>query len=225
MNKNLQKYKQVDDKYECPKCGKLYSKFGIGIHTWRAHGDGKEFAPKPRGTYNGVHQIWNKGLNKNNSRSIQKGINTLKQKIQSGEYKPHRTKHSKKTKYSLSIKRKKFLSENPEKHPWKKHTKFISEPCEHFKNILRQKGIEFIEEFQPLLPERFFSIDVALIHKRIGVEINGNFHYNGNNKNNSLKDYYKNRHQILESAGWTIYEIHYLDVYDNNKMTDLLSRL
>jgi ribosomal protein L37AE/L43A len=48
MNKNLQKYKQVDDKYECPKCGKLYSKFGIGIHTWRAHGDGKEFAPRPQ---------------------------------------------------------------------------------------------------------------------------------------------------------------------------------
>lgn len=121
--------------------------------------------------------------------------------------------HSEKTKNQIAKKRKKFLRENPDKHPWRKNTKFTSEPCEYLKQKLRENNIIFIEEYQPLLPNRFFAIDIAFIEKKIGIEINGNQHYN---KNGTLKTYYQNRHNLIEAAGWKLIELRYNKVYDKN---------
>jgi hypothetical protein len=52
---------------------------------------------------------------------------------------------------------KKYLAENPDKHTWRGATRNKSVPCETFKNKLKERNIEFIEEYQPLLHEgRFF---------------------------------------------------------------------
>ena len=40
----------------CEKCGKQFSRFGIGAHMWRVHGAGKDFKPFVNKT------SWNKGL-------------------------------------------------------------------------------------------------------------------------------------------------------------------
>lgn len=121
--------------------------------------------------------------------------------------------HSAESKNKIKKGRKKFLLENPEKHPWRKNTKFTSEPCEYLKKLLKENNITFEEEYQPLLPDRFFSIDIAFPDKKIGIEINGNQHYN---KNKTLKPYYQNRHNLIEKAGWQLLEIPYKEVYNDN---------
>jgi len=118
-------------------------------------------------------------------------------------------KKSKLTKEEISEKLSKavskFWSENPDKHPWKKNTKFKSVPCINFKKILSEMGIQFIEEYT-ISDDRLFSVDIALPQHKISIEINGNQHYE---KDGTLKEYYKNRHDFIESLGWKIYELHY----------------
>lgn len=119
-------------------------------------------------------------------------------------------KHNEKTKKIISESMKKYLKNNPDKHVWKRNSKFLSKPCEEFKKILTNNDIKFISEFSPL-NDRLYSIDICIPNKKIGIEINGNQHYN-NDK--TLKKYYKERKYNIENNGWILYDIHYSKVYD-----------
>ena len=110
------------------------------------------------------------------------------------------------TRKKISEGRKKWLKDNPELHPWRKKSKFQSVPCENVKNYFKKCNIEFVEEYQPMINDRYFSIDIAIPDKMIAIEINGNQHYE---KDGSLKKYYKDRHDLLEMNGWVVHEIHY----------------
>lgn len=88
----------------------------------------------------------------------------------------------------------------------------ISKPCENLKQYLRDKGINFVEEYIPL-KDRYFSLDIAWPDEKIAIEVNGNQHYN---KDGSLKKYYQERHNLLEENGWKIFEIHYSKCYNIN---------
>jgi very-short-patch-repair endonuclease len=129
---------------------------------------------------------------------------------------------SKKHKKKLSEGRKKWLKENPDKHPWRSHNKFKSKPCEKAKEFLRSLGISFIEEFDPQIEGRNFSIDIAMPEKKIAIEINGNQHYE---KTGELKPYYKEREMLLESNGWIVYEIHYSACFKLEKWVDFVNQL
>jgi len=129
--------------------------------------------------------------------------------------------HSEETKKIISEKRKKWLKNNPEKHPWKNNKKFLSKPCEKLKKDLTKYGILFSEEIEPL-EEKFYAIDIAIIEKGIGLEVNGNQHYN-NDK--TLKDYYQKRKELIEEKGWKLYDIHYTKVYDNIFITNLVKKI
>lgn len=122
-------------------------------------------------------------------------------------------KHSEKTKNILSNKRREFLKNNPDLHPWKKHSKFQSEPCEKFKQLLLNKNISFVPEFTDKEWIHNYSIDIAFPNNKVGIEINGNQHYT---KDGQLVDYYKRREFYLTSIGWKIYQIHYSLVYNKN---------
>lgn len=127
--------------------------------------------------------------------------------------------HSQDTKEKLSLNQSNYLTNNPDKHPWRKHSKFVSVPCEHFKSILSDRGIQFEEEFQPG-QGRNYSIDISLGNK-IGIEINGNQHYQ---KDGSLKPYYKERQDFLETIGWTIINVPYKKVYDKKFVDNLIEK-
>lgn len=118
----------------------------------------------------------------------------------------YKHKHSTKVKSELSLSRKSFLKSNPDKHPWRNKNKYKSVPCEKLKEWLRSNSVQFVEEFQPKIDDRFFSIDIAFPDKLIGIEVNGNQHYNSDG---SLKPYYAERERIIESAGWKLYQLHY----------------
>lgn len=124
-------------------------------------------------------------------------------------------KHSEETKRIMSEFRKKFLKENPDKHPWRKSTKFTSVPCENLKKMLKDSGYVFETEFCPPEINRSYSLDIAFTDRKLAIEVNGNQHYN---RDGTLKDYYKERHAILEQHGWTILEIHYSTCFSESSM-------
>lgn len=119
----------------------------------------------------------------------------------------------------LSEARKLFLKTNPDKHPWRNADKFKSVPCQRVKAYLLAHNIDFVEEIQPLT-DRFYSIDIAFPHIKVGIEINGNQHYNADG---SLTSYYQQRHDLIEAAGWHLIEVHYsrcFEEYDIQKILD-----
>lgn len=122
----------------------------------------------------------------------------------------------------FSKKRKEWLVNNPDKHPWKRLDKYKSKPCEKIKELLKAHDVEFIEEYNPNIFNRFFSIDIALPDKKIAIEINGNQHYENNG---SLKTYYQERHDLLEKYGWIVFEIHYSNCFVTNIWTNFISDL
>lgn len=120
----------------------------------------------------------------------------------------------------ISEKRKQFLKENPDKHPWKNKEKFISKPCEHLKTILKEKGFDFVEEYTDDRWEHSYSLDIAFLDKKIAIEVNGNQHYNNDG---SLKNYYQIRHDYLTSQGWCVFEIRYNWCYIEDKINELIT--
>lgn len=130
-------------------------------------------------------------------------------------------KHSVETKTVLSKKRKTFLKENPDKHPWRYNDKFVSQPSEIIKERLRDKNVDFIEEYIPLNSERNYSIDIAMPDKMLCIEVNGNQHYD---RKGNLQPYYKERHDYLVSLGWNVIELHYSYAYSKD-LNDILDNI
>lgn len=133
----------------------------------------------------------------------------------------HKQIMSEEAKKVISIKRKEYLQNNPESHPWRKGNRNKSVPCERFKDKLREHNIEFVEEYIPL-SNRSFSIDIALPNKKIGIEINGQQHYDNTGK---LKPYYQERHDLIQSQGWTLFEIHYSLVWNDLLFQDIINKI
>lgn len=122
-----------------------------------------------------------------------------------------------------SEKRKLFLKNNPDKHPWRMHKykKFISKPCMYLKDRLREKGIEFKEEV--IIPQlsHNYSIDIYIPELMVGIEVNGNQHYD---EDGHLTPYYQERHDIIEQSGMKLIELPYRSCY-NNEIIDTIELL
>ena len=127
-------------------------------------------------------------------------------------------KHTKKTKDELSIWRKEYLMKNPDKIKW---PGIESVPSARFKKILIDNNINFVEEYK-VLDNRYFRIDIAFPDKKIGIEINGEQHYE---RDGRLKIYYKERHDLIEQVGWKLYEIRYNLVFNKEFIKNILHEL
>jgi len=130
-------------------------------------------------------------------------------------------KHSDETKKIISESRKKWLKDNPEKHVWKRTDKFKSIPCETLKKILKENGFDFLPE-HTVISGSSYAVDIAFPNVKIGLEVNGNQHYN---RDCSLKDYYLDRKNKIENEGWKLYDIHYSKVYDDLFIKSLIDSL
>lgn len=130
-------------------------------------------------------------------------------------------KISESTKLKISNSRKEFYKNNPDKHNWKSKEKFKSVPCNKFKEVLDEMNILYVEEFTPLT-DRHFSIDIAFPNKKVGIEINGNQHYE---KNGNLKAYYQNRHDIIEKSNWKLYEIHFSVCFNKDIIKTIIENI
>lgn len=123
------------------------------------------------------------------------------------------------SKIKISKARIKFLSENKDKHPWRSNNKHKSKPCEKLKEFLTKENINFVEEWIPL-ENRFFSIDIAFPDIKLGIEVNGNQHYN---KDGTLRDYYQERHDLIESSGWKLIELHYSLCFNEDELRKVIN--
>lgn len=170
------------------------------------------------------HSRWcdkNPARNKEKSRKIKPCSGCSKEytgrnKFCSIQCKSENFKHSEEAKKKISRSRKQYLEENPDKHVWKKTDKFKSVPCQILKDYLAESNIPYVEEWRPL-DDRFFSIDIAFPDLKIGIEVNGNQHYD---QNGNLLDYYQNRHDLITESGWKLYEIHYTSCFRPAKLME-----
>ena len=79
--------------------------------------------------------------------------------------------------------------------------------------------MDFVEEYQPL-KKRFFAIDISFPDKKLGIEVNGNQHYNSDK---TLKKYYQDRHDLIVESGWTLIEIPYLEAFKDDTVKKIRS--
>lgn len=175
--------------------------------------------------YIGSHIRWCKQNPKNNMQQTKKkfckvcgkDISDLKRRKRCDEC---LNKHTEITKQQLALKRLEWLKNNPEKHPWKRKDKFLSKPCELFKKYLDSIKLCYVSEYNMYNETGHnYSIDIAFPDKKIGIEINGNQHYN---KDGTLKKYYQTRHDLIEKVGWKLLEIHFISCFDEEKIKHII---
>jgi hypothetical protein len=70
------------------------------------------------------------------------------------------------------------------------------------------------------LSDKNYSIDIVIFEKRIGIEVNGNQHYNSDK---TLKKYYQNRKNEIENKGWNLIDVHYTNVYNEKFIDDIIT--
>jgi hypothetical protein len=80
-----EEWKNLDGKYTCPFCQKVYSRMGICTHIWRLHGDGVSHNPFKDIINSGMYIPWNRGLTKETSSSVKKQGETHSSRMKSGE--------------------------------------------------------------------------------------------------------------------------------------------
>lgn len=191
-------------KYKCSYCGKEFD-------NKRSKGQHETYCElNPNRKRNGA---WNKGKTAKSDVRVLKYKETYHKNFLEGKFKLNPHKWTEIEKQNMSIIRKKWLAENPDKHPWKNKKHNYSKPCEYVKKILNENNISFIEEYDPKIKGHYFSLDIAFPDIKFAIEVNGNQHYN---KDGNLAEYYLNRHNILEENGWKILELHYSKCYDFN---------
>lgn len=121
----------------------------------------------------------------------------LLSKVESGKISRH---HTQETKDKISVSRKKYLMENPDKVPYLlNHSSKESYPEKYFTDIFKNEGIDVIKNFRIGLYELDFSIPI----KKIDIEVDGSQHYN--DKKIVVSDI--KRTKYLESRGWTVIRI------------------
>lgn len=212
----------------CKNCNILFSAVSSKFSDFCCQHCARSYAGKHvknrKNTFADGHTPWNSGQTKETNESIRKGCENLKLKYKTGELIPSflGKTHTKETKERLSELQKAYLKNNPDNHPWRKNTKFKSEPCERLKQKLKEQNLDFNEEFNDISWEHNYSIDVAFPSSKIGIEVNGNQHYNNDG---TLTDYYQKREDYLKSLGWTIYQVHYSLVYSDEFLFDFITKI
>ena len=197
--------------YICKYCGKTISNKGCLV----LHERSCQLNPNKENIihkYDNNFISWNKGLTKETSESIKRGHDKWMQLYNEGKIKFNPHKWTEEEKKNLSEKRKKWLAEHKDEHVWRRDSKFLSQPCENLKQYLRDKNINFVEEYEPF-DDINYCLDIAWPDEKIAIEVNGNQHYN---KDGSLSNYYQKRHNLFIERGWKIFEIHYSKCFNIN---------
>lgn len=128
--------------------------------------------------------------------------------------------HSVETKRKLSEIRKRYLKENRNIHNWSLYRNKETQPEKLFRECLEELGIQYEQYYIPHENNRNFELDFAIVDKKLAFEINGNQHYN---KDGTLKDYYKNRHDYFQNNGWSVVELHYTMCFDKKILKNIIT--
>ena len=120
--------------------------------------------------------------------------------------------HSEESKKKISIARKKFLKEHPEKVPYLlNHSSKISYPEQYFIDVFKKEEIDLMYHKQVGL----YQLDFYNEDKMIYVEIDGNSHY----LDKKTINIDKRRTEVLNDLGWTGIRIRWSD-YKNKSLEE-----
>lgn len=195
--------KKIGDKYECPKCEKLYSKKGLGTHYWRKHAGGVNWDGNVREYKNGTKTVWNKGRTKETCSIVKQQAENLSKKYLSGELKhvysfTDPNFWTSKRRKEQSIRKKTLYKKHPEKHPNRKlanNRTFMSYPERVAYDYLINNNIEFQHQ------EKIDDYYVDFLIESTIIEIDGEYwHPKGNSKD--IK-----RDTRLKSLGYKVHRI------------------
>jgi len=114
-------------------------------------------------------------------------------------------KHTDETKKKLSKIRRKYLEENPDKVPYllNHYSKGESYPEKYFRKIFEKYKVDFEQEYRV----KTYSLDFAILSKKIDIEIDGEQHYLDPTVIKS--DIRRNRY--LSENGWEVIRIRWSD--------------
>lgn len=205
------KFNEETNKYICPRCGKEYSKKGIGNHFWRNHTEeGKKFDPN-KGYKHGTRKGWNKGLTKETDERVKKGGETFRKRLKNGEIKNSflNKKHTNETKNKISesmkIAHKEHRAHNIGECRWKCEPSY---PEQFFMKVIKNEFQDqnYIREYHIL----GYSLDFAWVDKKLEIEIDGEQH---EKKENKIHD--QRRDQKLKDNGWKILRIKWKEMFNN----------
>ena len=149
---------------------------------------------------------WNKGLTAETNVSVATAMNTRKDRHKKGLYDDRLSRpQTEETKQRISRARKKYLSENPDKVPYllNHHSKGPSYPEKYWTEVLDSRDIIYEAEYRVGL----YSLDFAIIDKKIDLEIDGNQHY----FDKRIQESDMRRTKYLESLGWSVIRIRWSD--------------
>lgn len=112
---------------------------------------------------------------------------------------------SEETRKLISIGRKEFLKNNPDKVPYLMNHYSLgrSYPEQYFKGILDSNKIEYEEQYKIAT----YYLDFAILSKKIDFEIDGDQHY----LDKRIVESDKRRNEFLQNNGWTIIRIKWSD--------------
>lgn len=119
-------------------------------------------------------------------------------------------KHSEKTKKKLSLIRKKWISENPDKSPYIVSHKSRGEtyPEKYFREWLEKENIPFQQEYR----FKLYAFDF-LVNERVDLEIDGNQHKN----DKRIIEHDIKRDARSKDAGFVVYRIMWSDYQKLNQ--------
>lgn len=120
-------------------------------------------------------------------------------------------KHSQKTKNKISKSRIEYLKNNPDKVPYllNHYSKGPSYPEKYFDEIFNDK-FEYTKYYQISL----YHIDIAIVNKKIAIEIDGEQHY----LDPKIIKSDKRKNKFLTENGWNIIRIKWSDYQKFNKI-------
>ena len=137
------------------------------------------------------------------SRAVKKGLVKLRTKSEAGKlgHIKHPQKHTEESKNKLSVIRKKYLSEHPDKVPYliNHYSKGESYPEKYFNNIFEKENIKFERYYRIGL----YELDFAFLNQKIDLEIDGEQH----KVDNRILESDIRRDEFMKENGWKIIRI------------------
>lgn len=189
----------MEQDYICKFCGKICKNANSLRNHERLCKSNPERQESSWVKFNHERGAWNKGLTKETDERLKLRGEKLSNNYKNGviinaNKGKHHTEEEKK---NLSIKRKQFLKENPDKVPYllNHHSKGDSYPEKYFKEVLENEKIEYKQNYYQI----GYFLDFAWPDRKLYLEIDGEQHY----VDKRIIEHDRVRTANLENEGWT----------------------
>ena len=205
-------FKLDHDNLECQFCGKLCKNRNSLCNHERLckHNPNRQQSPFIAYNNSPDHVAWNKGLTKQTDERVAKQANSIAEYYKTNMPAWAGKHHNADTRHKISLARKAYLIEHPDKVPYKlNHSSKESYPEHYFHELFQNEGINLQREYYCL----GYYLDFCDVAKKIDIEIDGEQHY----VDERIIAHDEIRTKALEAAGWYIFRIRWSTYQQSSK--------